>query len=97
MSRRYRNCIGPEVRRLRMEKELTQDQLAARLQLAGLHHLDRVAVAKIESQLRSVFDFELVVIAAELGVPPGDLLPPLRKLKPELDDLIAGERENSAA
>jgi transcriptional regulator with XRE-family HTH domain len=58
MSRRYRNCIGPRVRELRMSKSLTQDQLAARLQLAGLHTLDRVGVAKIESQLRSVFDFE---------------------------------------
>lgn len=92
MSRRYRNCIGPEVRRLRMEKELTQDQLAARLQLAGLHHLDRVAVAKIESQLRSVYDFELVVIAAELGVEPTRLLPSVRSLKSDLEDLIAGKK-----
>ena len=40
-----------------MSKSLTQDQFGARLQLAGLHTLDRVGVAKIESQLRSVFDF----------------------------------------
>lgn len=92
MPRRYRNCIGPQVRRLRMEKALTQDQFAARLQLAGLHSLDRVGVAKIESQLRSVFDFELVVISAELGVGTQELLPPLRSLKPELDDLVAGRR-----
>jgi transcriptional regulator with XRE-family HTH domain len=92
MSRRYRNCIGPRVRELRMSKSLTQEQLSARLQLAGLHTLDRIGVAKIESQLRSVFDFELAVIAAELGVEPGMLLPPMRKLKPDLDDLIAGER-----
>lgn len=75
-----------------MEKALTQDQFAARLQLAGLHTLDRVAVAKIESQLRSVFDYELVVIAAELGVDPGKLLPSTRSLKPDLDDLISGKR-----
>lgn len=92
MSRRYRNCIGPRVRELRMSKSLTQDQFAAHLQLAGLHTIDRVGVAKIESQIRSVFDFELVVIAAELGVEPGMLLPPMRKLKLDLDDLIAGER-----
>ena len=79
-----------------MEKTLTQDQLAARLQLAGLHSLDRVGVAKIESQLRSVFDYELVVIAAELGVEPGGLLLPLRKLKSELDYLIAGKRDEAA-
>lgn len=92
MSRRYRNCIGPRIRELRMSKSLTQEQLGARLQLAGLHTLDRVGVAKIESQLRSVFDFELAVIAAELGVEPGMLLPPVRKLRSDLDDLIAGER-----
>ena len=75
-----------------MSKSLTQEQLGARLQLAGLHTLDRVGVAKIESQLRSVFDFELAVIATELGVEPGALLPPVRTLKSDLDDLIAGER-----
>jgi transcriptional regulator with XRE-family HTH domain len=75
-----------------MSKSLTQDQLAARLQLAGLHSLDRVAMAKIESQIRSVFDYEIVMIAAELAVEPGALLPPFRKLKSDLDDLIAGER-----
>jgi len=76
-----------------MEKELTQDQLAARLQLAGLHHLDRVAVAKIESQLRSVFDFELIVIAAELGGEPTRLLPSVRSLKSDLEDLVSGQKK----
>jgi len=96
MSRRYRNCIGPRVRELRMSKSLTQDQFGARLQLAGLHTIDRVGVAKIESQIRSVFDFELAIIAAELGVVPGELLPSVRRIKPELDDLIAGKRDQSA-
>lgn len=93
MSRRYRNCIGPQVRRLRMDKALTQDQFAARLQIAGLHSLDRVAVAKIESQIRSVFDFELVIIAGELGVEVTGLLPPSRDLKLDLENLMAGKRE----
>jgi transcriptional regulator with XRE-family HTH domain len=92
MSRRYRNCIGPRVRELRMSKSLTQDQFGARLQLAGLHTLDRVGVAKIESQLRSVFDFELAIIARELGVDPTKLLPSERALREDLDDLISGRR-----
>ncbi|MEQ1843543.1 MAG: helix-turn-helix domain-containing protein [Verrucomicrobiales bacterium] len=92
MARRFRNCSGPQIRAGRIAKGLTQEQLAARLQLAGLHNIDRLGVAKIESQLRSVFDFELPVIAAELGVEPSMLLPPIRKLKSDLDDLIAGER-----
>lgn len=74
-----------------MSKSLTQDQLAARLQLAGLHHLDRVAVAKIEAQLRSVFDYELAVIARELGVDPTRLLPAASVLRDDLDDLISGK------
>lgn len=92
MAKRFRNCIGPQVRALRKKKELTQDQLAARLQLAGLHSVDRVTVAKIESQIRSVFDYELPVIAGVLGVPSDELLPSTRQLKASLDDLIAGEK-----
>lgn len=95
MPRRYRNCIGPRVRQLRMERALTQDQFAARLQLAGLHSIDRVGLAKIESQFRSVFDYELAVIAGALGVEVAELLPPLRKLRSDLDGLIAGKRERS--
>jgi transcriptional regulator with XRE-family HTH domain len=73
MPLRFRNCIGPRVRQLRVERGLTQDQLAARLQIAGLHSIDRVALAKIESQIRSAFDYEVVVIASELGVGPIEL------------------------
>lgn len=95
MSRRYRNCIGPRVRELRMKKGLTQEQLAARLQLSGLHSLDRVAVAKIESQLRSVFDYELAMIARELGADPEKFIPTPRTLKLDLDNLISGKRDVS--
>ncbi|MDF1862599.1 MAG: helix-turn-helix transcriptional regulator [Verrucomicrobiales bacterium] len=92
MAKRFRNCVGPQVRTLRKKKDLTQDQLAARLQLAGLHSFDRVTVAKIESQIRSVFDFELAILADVLGVSSEELLPSRRKLKDSLDDLIAGEK-----
>lgn len=91
MSKRFRNCVGPQVRALRKRKELTQDQLAARIQLAGLHSFDRVTVAKIESQIRSVFDFELSVLAEVLGVRPEHLFPSRTQLKAWLDDLIEGE------
>jgi len=96
MANRFRNCSGALIRAGRIAKGLTQDQLAARLQLAGLHTIDRVGIAKIESQIRSVFDFELAIIAAELGVVPAELLPSVRKLKPDLDDLIAGKRDQTA-
>lgn len=92
MSRRFRNISGPEIRRLRMNKGLSQDQLAARLQIAGLE-LDRVAVAKIESQIRSVFDWELAMIAEVLGVEVGALLPGKKMVKEELPDLLRGRKD----
>jgi transcriptional regulator with XRE-family HTH domain len=92
MARRFRNCIGPQVRRFRMERGWTQDGLAAKLQLAGLHGVDRVVVAKIESRLRSTYDYEAVVIARVLGVPLDRLVPGPSSLDKDLEDLIAGER-----
>lgn len=92
MPRRFRNTVGPAVRRLRVERGWTQDQLAARLALAGLQNADRVWVAKIESQIRSVYDYELVVIANELGVKAVDLLPTQKELKRDLPALHRGER-----
>ena len=44
---RFRNAAGPAVRRLRNERGLTQDELAARLVLSGLENADRVWIAKV--------------------------------------------------
>lgn len=92
MAKRFRNCVGPQVRALRKQKGLTQDQLAARLQLAGLHSFDRVTVAKIESQIRSVFDFEVFVLADVLGVTAEKLSSGRQDLKKSLDALIEGKK-----
>ncbi len=92
MARRFRNCIGPRVRRLRIDRGWTQDHLAAKLQLAGLDGFDRVVVAKIESQLRSAFDYEAAVIARVLSVTLDELMPGKSVLDKDLEDLVAGER-----
>lgn len=92
MPRRFRNAIGPAVRRLRTEKGLTQDQLAARLVMEGLENVDRVWVAKVESQIRSVFDFELVLISKVLGVTVSEVLPSLDELRQDLAALQNGKR-----
>jgi len=89
--RRFRNSIGPQLRRLRNEREMTQDALAGALQRAGLD-MDRTAVAKIEMQIRSVFDFELAMIARVLRVDMLTLLPSHAKLDRELPALMAGRR-----
>lgn len=91
MARRYRNIIGPKVRELRTQLGLTQDQLAARLQLAGLENMDRVAVAKIETHIRSVYDFEAIVLANVLRVDVNQLMSiPHRSLKTSLPKLMVG-------
>ena len=74
MAKRFRNILGPKIRELRQNAGLSQDDLAARLQLAGLENLDRVAVAKIESQIRSIFEYELIVLGSVLKVTPEELM-----------------------
>lgn len=94
MARRFRNIIGPKVRKLRIAGGLTQDQLAARLQMAGLENIDRVAVAKIESQIRSVFDFEAVIIAKALRADIEDLMAvPSKAMETALPQLRVGEAD----
>ncbi|MCB1086372.1 MAG: transcriptional regulator [Verrucomicrobiae bacterium] len=72
---------------------MTQEQLSARLQLAGLDAMDRVTVAKIEAQIRSVYDYELALIAAVLNVPIPSLFPGIRLLKTQLDSLSKGTKD----
>lgn len=93
MPRRFRNLSGPEIRRHRLAKGLSQDQLAARLQMAGLEHMDRVVVAKMEARIRSVFDWELAVIADVLGAEVSAFLPGRRKIREELPDLVRGKKD----
>jgi transcriptional regulator with XRE-family HTH domain len=89
--RRFRNAVGPQIRKLRTQKKLSQDAFASKLQLAGLE-LDRISVAKIEMQIRSVFDYELSVIADVLEVATDDLRLPRIQLQNILPALIAGKK-----
>ena len=69
-----RNLVGPQIRKLRSEQRLTQPMLAARCRRWGWD-LSRETLAKIESQLRWVADFELICLAKALPVEPKDLWP----------------------
>jgi hypothetical protein len=73
-----RNIVGPIIRELREEKCLTQGMLVARLNLDGWD-ISRETLAKVETQIRWVADFELVRLAKGVSVDPGELL--LRALK----------------
>ena len=53
------NASGSIIRELREKAGLSQEQLAARLQLAGLE-LNQKAVSRIETGDRVVPDFELI-------------------------------------
>jgi HTH-type transcriptional regulator, cell division transcriptional repressor len=59
--------------RKRHSPPLTQDQLSGRLAVEGVQ-LDRVAIAKIETGIRCVFDFEVRGLAKTLKVEAGWLL-----------------------
>lgn len=70
-----RNIVGARVKeaRRRHSPPLTQDQLSGKLAAEGVI-LDRVAIAKIETGIRCVFDFELRGFARVLKVDPSWLL-----------------------
>ena len=69
----YDREVVLKIRKYRKENKMTQDQLAARLQVAG-YDLTRVAVAKIESGQRHIYLYELNAIREILHVSFDDLL-----------------------
>jgi transcriptional regulator with XRE-family HTH domain len=67
-----RNIVGPNVQRIRESKNLTQERLAAELQMLGWD-ADRFIVSKIERGQREVTDKEIVLLAKVLGASAGEL------------------------
>ena len=61
------------IRRLREREGLSQEELAAKLQLAGLN-LNQKAISRIETGVRVVPDFELLFFSKVLSVSPEELL-----------------------
>jgi transcriptional regulator with XRE-family HTH domain len=68
------NVVGPQIRRTRCQLELSQEQLAARCQMAGLD-ISRSTLGQIEIRFRYISDEELFILASVLGVTPNDLYP----------------------
>lgn len=68
-SAKRKNISGRRIQeaRGRSRPPLTQDRLSGKLARLGVQ-LDRAAIAKIESNLRGVLDFELRALAKVLGV-----------------------------
>lgn len=61
------NLSGERVREARQGAGISQEQLAARLQLKGLQ-VGQMAISRIETGKRIVPDFELPMLASALGV-----------------------------
>jgi transcriptional regulator with XRE-family HTH domain len=72
---RYKNNVGPQVRRRRYSLGWSQSTLAAKLQIAGFD-ISRSGVSKIEARLSYVDDKSLLYLAEVLKVPVQDLFSP---------------------
>ena len=69
MGQTSQNLIGKRVKvaRSKAQPRLTQEALAKRLFAHGVS-IDRAGIAKIETGIRGVLDFELVALAKALNV-----------------------------
>lgn len=65
--------IGQNIRAIREEKGMTQDRLAAKLQIRGCD-ITRSAVAKIEVGQRHLYPDELILIKEILNVTFDEIL-----------------------
>jgi transcriptional regulator with XRE-family HTH domain len=67
MAQVSQNLVGERLKLARGKAKLTQDELSRKLAKHGVS-IDRAGVAKIETGIRGVLDFELVALAKVLGV-----------------------------
>jgi transcriptional regulator with XRE-family HTH domain len=84
------NIIGPQVRRLRYVRGWSQNMLAAKITTLRLGHRP-VGLAKIESRLVHVDDYELLYLSKVFNVSLADLFPaidPSRRLHEVITELI---------
>lgn len=66
MNAEYEKSFGQNIRRLRESRHMTQEQLAAKLQLNGCD-MTRSALAKIEVGQRHVYPDEIRLLKELLG------------------------------
>jgi transcriptional regulator with XRE-family HTH domain len=69
MATKRMNIVGERVKqaRLKHKPSLTQDELSGRLSRLGVY-IDRAGIAKIETGIRRVLDYEIKALAEVLGV-----------------------------
>lgn len=67
MNKKIEAAVGNNIRLLREKKKLTQEQVAARLQIGGCD-ITRSAVAKIEVGQRHLYPDEIILLKRILNV-----------------------------
>lgn len=67
-----RNICGKKIRQIRKSRELSQENVAAIIQLEGLD-LTQKAISRMEAGKRFVTDYELKYLAIALGVTISEL------------------------
>lgn len=70
-----KNICGEKIRQARAKKRLTQDNLAAKMQIEGII-IERDSISRIELGTRFVPDYEIPVFARVLNVSVEWLLTP---------------------
>lgn len=68
-----KNIISKALRLNRIKQNLSQSQLAAKMQTMGVN-IDQQMISKIENNSRFVTDYELACFCKILGITPNDML-----------------------
>lgn len=68
-----KNIIGSKIKKLRTENNLTQKELAEKLQLEG-HEFSDLTILRIEQGKRFVPDYEVIILADFFGITTDELL-----------------------
>ena len=69
-----KNICGEQIRKIRMEKKMSQAALSRALQLEGIT-IDRYSICRMEKGERFIADYELIKIAGILDVPVSFFFP----------------------
>lgn len=62
-----KNVLGDRIREARLKRRLTQEDLAAKLQIEGVI-MERDSISRVEIGTHFVTDYELMVLSKVLGV-----------------------------
>ncbi len=73
--RQINNIVGPQIRKLRVQREWSQAKLAIKLQMAGWD-ISRGTLAKVEGGTHCVREYQICFLMHVFKVQYRDLLPP---------------------